>query len=109
MHSPQLRVTAGSAVDSKSRNDAAIAVLAIAGIATNLFLRFVFRVPTLAQFIPLYISLILGGVPLVFHLIRKILLREFGSDLLAGLSIVVAVLRSEEHTSELQSRQYLVC
>ena len=95
MHSPQPRVTAGSAVDLKSRNDAAIAVLAIAGIAAHLFLRFVFRVPTLAQFIPLYISLILGGVPLVFRLIRKILLREFGSDLLAGLSIVVAVLMGQ--------------
>ena len=95
MHSPQPRVTAGSAVDLESRNDSAIAVLAIAGIATHLFLRFVFRVPTLAQFIPLYISLILGGVPLVFRLIRKVLLREFGSDLLAGLSIVVAVLMGQ--------------
>ncbi|MBZ5699499.1 MAG: cadmium-translocating P-type ATPase [Acidobacteriia bacterium] len=95
MHSPQPRVTAGSAVDLKSRNDSAIAVLAIAGIATHLFLRFVFKVPALAQFIPLYISLILGGVPLVFRLIRKILLREFGSDLLAGLSIVVAVLMGQ--------------
>ena len=95
MHNPQPRVTTGSAVDLKSRNDSAIAVLAIGGIATHLFLRFVFKVPTLAQFIPLYISLILGGVPLVFRLIRKILLREFGSDLLAGLSIVVAVLMGQ--------------
>ena len=95
MHSSQLRVPAGSAVDLKSRNDSAIAVLAIGGIATHLFLRFVFRVPTLTQFIPLYISLILGGVPLVFRLIRKVLLREFGSDLLAGLSIVVAVLMGQ--------------
>jgi heavy metal translocating P-type ATPase len=95
MHSHQLRVTTGSAVDLKSRNDAAIAVLAIAGIATHLFLRFVFRVPAPAQFIPLYISLVLGGVPLVFRLTRKIVSREFGSDLLAGLSIVVAVLMGQ--------------
>jgi len=95
MHSPQPRVPAGSAVDLESRNDSVIAVLAVAGIATHLFLRFVFRVPTLAQFIPLYISLILGGVPLVFRLTRKIVSREFGSDLLAGLSIVVAVLMGQ--------------
>jgi heavy metal translocating P-type ATPase len=78
-------------VDLKSRNDSAIAVLAMVGIAAHLLLRFVFRVPALTQFIPLYISLILGGIPLVFRLVRKILLRDFGSDLLAGLSIVVAV------------------
>ena len=95
MHSPPLRVTTGSAVDLESRNDSVIAMLAVAGIATHLFLRFVFRVPTLAQLVPLYISLILGGVPLVFRLIRKVLLREFGSDLLAGLSIVVAVLMGQ--------------
>jgi heavy metal translocating P-type ATPase len=91
MHTPQPRVTTGSGVDLKSRHDSAIAILAIAGIAAYLLLRFVFRVPTLAQLIPLYVALILGGVPLVFRLIRKVLLREFGSDLLAGLSIVVAV------------------
>jgi hypothetical protein len=33
---------------------------------------------------PLFAVLALGGVPLVFTLSRKLLAREFGSDLLAG-------------------------
>src|SRR3712207_8278583 len=32
-----------------------------------------------------------------------------GEDILAGLAQMHVELRSEEHTSELQSRQYLVC
>src|SRR3712207_8389720 len=32
-----------------------------------------------------------------------------GDDVREGLAAVISVKRSEEHTSELQSRQYLVC
>src|SRR5262245_2870740 len=45
-------------------------------------------VPTL----PLDAALLLGGVPLLVDLIRKLFRREFGSDLLAGLAIVTSVL-----------------
>lgn len=92
---PQPRVTAGPVADLKSRSDTAIAVLAVAGIATHLFLRYVFFAPVLAQLIPLYATLILGGLPLLFRLIQKIRVREFGSDLLAGLSIVVSVIMGQ--------------
>src|SRR3712207_8628556 len=34
---------------------------------------------------------------------------RIGRVAMAGLIIIVLALRSEEHTSELQSRQYLVC
>lgn len=44
---------------------------------------------------PLYLVLILGGVPLVFQIITKFLQGDFGADLLAGLSIVTAVLLGE--------------
>ncbi|MDZ4850987.1 MAG: heavy metal translocating P-type ATPase [Pirellulaceae bacterium] len=37
----------------------------------------------------------LGGIPLVYSLVRKLLGREFGSDLLAGISIVTSVLLGE--------------
>jgi heavy metal translocating P-type ATPase len=40
---------------------------------------------------PLYATLILGGAPLVFDLARKATRLEFGSDLLAGVSILTAV------------------
>src|SRR5258707_5290179 len=36
-------------------------------------------------------------------------LLEFGARLVEGLRGAVGAFRSEEHTSELQSRQYLVC
>ena len=41
---------------------------------------------------PLLLALTAGGLPLVWDLVRKALRREFGSDLLAGISIVTAVL-----------------
>ena len=44
---------------------------------------------------PLFAVLALGGVPLVFTLSRKLLAREFGSDLLAGISIVTSVILGE--------------
>lgn len=44
---------------------------------------------------PLVAVLVLGGVPLVSTLSRKLLAREFGSDLLAGISIVTSVILGE--------------
>src|ERR1700693_2916563 len=40
---------------------------------------------------PLVIALLVGGTPLVFDLAKKLVKREFGSDLLAGVSILSAV------------------
>lgn len=48
-----------------------------------------------ATLVPLWCSLVVGGVPLVGGLLRKLWQREFGSDLLAGISIVVAVILGE--------------
>ncbi|MGC9261216.1 MAG: heavy metal translocating P-type ATPase [Phycisphaerae bacterium] len=69
-----------------------IAVLAVAGIITNLLLRFVLRLPPALYNMPLLITLALGGTPLVGELLVKLLHRQFGSDLLAGISIVTAAL-----------------
>jgi heavy metal translocating P-type ATPase len=38
---------------------------------------------------------VLGGLPLLYELLRKLLKREFGSDLLGGISIVTSVLLGE--------------
>jgi len=48
--------------------------------------------PIALQRSPLYFAYLFGGVPLVFNLLRKISKGEFGSDLLAGISIVTAAL-----------------
>lgn len=45
--------------------------------------------------LPLLAVLILGGIPLVYQLIAKLFHGDFGADLLAGLSIVTAVLLDE--------------
>ena len=37
-------------------------------------------------------TFIFGGIPLVYELARNLLRRKFGSDLLAGISIVTSVL-----------------
>ena len=44
---------------------------------------------------PLYLVLFIGGIPLVFEIVAKFLHGDFGADLLAGLSIVTAVLLGE--------------
>ncbi|MEX2306185.1 MAG: heavy metal translocating P-type ATPase [Pirellulales bacterium] len=68
-----------------------MALLAILGIAIHLVLRF----GTGSQQWPLWAVLAVGGVPLVVELAIKAFHREFGSDLLAGISIVTSVLLHE--------------
>jgi heavy metal translocating P-type ATPase len=72
-----------------------IAALALAGILTHLALRWQSHLSAAAKVFPLYVVLVFGGVPLVLALIFKLLRREFGSDLLAGVSIVTAVMLDE--------------
>jgi heavy metal translocating P-type ATPase len=57
-----------------------------------LFLRFLLQASEGALDAPLLVALALGGLPLVVELALKLLNRQFGSDLLAGISIVTAVL-----------------
>jgi heavy metal translocating P-type ATPase len=72
-----------------------IAVIALAGIAAHLALRWGGGVSMTARDLPLYVVLAAGGVPLVLGLALKLVRRQFGSDLLAGISIVSAVLLEE--------------
>jgi len=72
-----------------------ITVLSLVGIATHLLLRFGLHTNVTVQHIPLWATLALGGIPLLYDLLKKLAQREFGSDLLAGISIVSAVLLGE--------------
>jgi cation transport ATPase len=45
--------------------------------------------------LPLLITLVVGGLPLVIELLIKLAHADFGSDLLAGISIVVSALLGE--------------
>src|SRR4051812_34120348 len=83
-----------------SRKQAAIAAFTVLAILAHLVLRYAVRASADVlgrpiHELPLLAALFFGGVPLVFGLLVKLGRREFGSDLLAGLSIVTAVLLGE--------------
>jgi heavy metal translocating P-type ATPase len=50
--------------------------------------------PELAQY-PLIFVLVVGGLPLIYELLAKALKGQFGSDLLAGISIITSVFLHE--------------
>jgi heavy metal translocating P-type ATPase len=64
-------------------------------IFLHLLLRFLAGWPQAFWEAPLIAALVIGGVPLVVPLMRKLLAREFGSDHLAGISIITSVLLGE--------------
>lgn len=100
MTSPQTPEIKTDAPNWAARVQIAIAALAVLGIALHVVLRLAagsaetwqgLRVVDL----PLVVVLVLGGVPLVLELLGNLLRREFGSDLLAGISIVTSALLGE--------------
>lgn len=72
-----------------------IAGLSLVAILANLLLRFLFHAPTATRDIPLFVALAVGGVPLLIELLRKLWARQFGSDHLAGISILASVALGE--------------
>ena len=77
------------------RKTTLIAGFAILAIAAHLILRYGMSVSAGTFHLPLQVMLVLGGVPLVYDLLRKLLRREFGADLLGGVSIITSVLLGE--------------
>jgi cation transport ATPase len=82
------------------RRQALIALLALVAIVVHLLLctfvatdSVIFGLKTVD--LPLLAALALGGGPLVVELLLKLARRQFGSDLLAGISIVTSVLLRE--------------
>jgi heavy metal translocating P-type ATPase len=69
-----------------------IAAITIIAIALHLVLRYGTHAPLRVALAPLIVALVVGGTPLVFNLAKKLFHREFGSDLLAGVSILTAVI-----------------
>ena len=72
-----------------------IALVTIAGILLHLILRYLLDSPPIAWQIPLIVVLIIGGIPLLVPLTKKFFSREFGSDHLAGISIITSVILGE--------------
>ena len=78
-----------------ARGMVAIASLALAAIIAHLVLRYAMGATEPVYDAPLWAALVLGGAPLVVELGRKAIRLEFGSDLLAGISIVTAAILGE--------------
>jgi heavy metal translocating P-type ATPase len=77
------------------RRQLIIAALAVGGIALHLVLRFGAGASAATANFPLLVVLALGGLPLVAELLVKLFRRQFGSDLLAGISIITSVILGE--------------
>jgi heavy metal translocating P-type ATPase len=71
-----------------------IAGLALTGL-TSYTIMWLSKVPVPWLNVPLWLVLTLGGTPLVWELLGKAMRREFGSDLLAGISILTSVVLGE--------------
>ena len=72
-----------------------IAALSVAAIVAHLVLRFATQASVGVYNVPLLAALALGGVPLVYELVLRVWAREFGADLLAGMSIVTSLFLEE--------------
>lgn len=77
------------------RRTTLIAGLSVFGIATYFALRFGAQSAPTTYDLPLFATLVIGGLPMVYDLLRKLLKREFGSDLLGGISIITSVILGE--------------
>jgi heavy metal translocating P-type ATPase len=70
-------------------------VISFLAIIVYLSLHLVLHVKSRISVLPLWIAVIVVGLPLLYDLSRQVLKRQFGSDFLAGLSIVTATLMGE--------------
>ena len=72
-----------------------IAALCLASIAWHLVARYALGVSSRASNLPLLVAIAIGGAPLLFSLGRKIFAGNFGSDVLAGISILTSIALGE--------------
>ena len=84
-----------SPAEQKLSKETFIAALAATGIALYLVVRYGLQVPSAHAQWALWAVLFFGGVPLVLDLARNVVKGEFGSDFLAGMSIVVSAVLGE--------------
>lgn len=77
------------------RKTTIIAVLSTTGILTHVLMRYGLHLPAVAYRVPLLVTLCVGGIPMLYDLSRDLLRRQFGSDLLGGISVVTSILLGE--------------
>jgi len=86
----------GKTVGSRAQwsKETYIALFSALGILVHLTVKYLVRASDWHAF-PLIVVLLVGGAPLLWDLLKRTMHREFGSDILAGLSIAVSVLLGE--------------
>jgi heavy metal translocating P-type ATPase len=94
-HQPPSRRFWESIILIHRRRTTVIALFSTAAIVVHLVMRFGLQMDASAYDIPLLATFVFGGIPLVFDLFTNLVRRQFGSDLLAGISIVTSVLLHE--------------
>ena len=75
--------------------DRITAIIALIAISLHLLFRYGLHNAGAFATVPLWIAIVIGGVPLLYNLLLQIWKRQFGADFLAGLSIVTAALMGE--------------
>lgn len=75
--------------------EAFVALVAALSILLHLALRYLAPTSHNLSQIPLFVTLIIGGVPILVDLLRKLLRRELGADVLAGVAIFTSVILGE--------------
>jgi heavy metal translocating P-type ATPase len=69
--------------------------VSLLAIILYLSAHYVFHVKSRISILPLWVAVTVGGLPLLYDLARQVIKRQFGSDFLAGLSIITATLMGE--------------
>ncbi|MEO5713563.1 MAG: HAD-IC family P-type ATPase, partial [Luteolibacter sp.] len=90
-----MRTLKKSAAAIWQHKSAIIATFALICITTHVALRFIYRTDPAISRLPLLVNLVIGGLPMLYDLLRKLLKREFGSDLLGGISVITSVVLGE--------------
>jgi heavy metal translocating P-type ATPase len=80
---------------ARNSRDRITALVSIIAILLHLLSRYLLRNPDVISTTPLWAAIATGGLPLLYGLLLQIWRRQFGADLLAGLSIVTATLMGE--------------
>ena len=75
--------------------ESVIALISTLAILLYLVLRYLTATPRNVSSIPLFVTLVIGGLPILFDLIRKLSRRELGTDVLAGVAIITSVILGE--------------
>src|SRR5436190_11888003 len=78
-----------------SSHETAIVLIATSCILLHLLLRYIPGTSIFIWTAPLGITVVIGGLPILIKLLRSILRRDFGADILAGLSIITSVILGE--------------